>query len=76
MTGAQLCAQIKDPARNGGRSPHALLEHVETEPLVLWSWNPGTRPNGEQRTTPPISHYQFVRAFEGWINEGLPCPVW
>jgi hypothetical protein len=74
MTGAELCAQIKDPASNGGRDAEQLLHHVDTEPLVLWSWNPGTRPNGEQRTTPPGSHYQFVKAFEKWIDEGLPCP--
>ena len=42
---------------------------VETEPLVLWSWNPGTRPDGEQSTTPPISHDLFVNAFEKWIDE-------
>ena len=24
----QICAQIKDPARNGGRSLEALIEHI------------------------------------------------
>jgi hypothetical protein len=38
MTGAQLCAQLTDKARNGNRSPQQLLEHVTTEPLVLWAW--------------------------------------
>ena len=75
MTGAQLCSQLLDPARNGNRTPNDLLEHVETEPLVLWSWNPGIRPNGEQRTTPPLTHDEFVSTFKDWIAEGTPCPV-
>ena len=64
MTGAELCAQLTDPARNGGRDLEALLVHVETEPLVLWAWDPGTRLNGEARTTPPLSHQEFVTASE------------
>jgi outer membrane protein assembly factor BamB/mono/diheme cytochrome c family protein len=75
MTGAELCAQLKDPARNGGRDLEALLVHMETEPLVLWAWNPGTRPNGEARTTPPLSHEDLVTTFEAWINAGAPCPA-
>jgi hypothetical protein len=63
MTGAQLYAQIEDPARKGGRDLDALLHHMEEEPLVLRAWAPGTRPNGEARTTPPISHEQLVEAF-------------
>jgi hypothetical protein len=52
-----------------------LLDHVRTEPLVLWAWHPGTRPNGEGRTTPPLSHEAFVNTFEKWIDTGAPCPV-
>jgi alcohol dehydrogenase (cytochrome c) len=75
LTGAELCAQLKDPARNGGRDLDALLHHMETEPLVLWGWNPGTRPNGEARTTPPLSHEDLVTTFEAWIDAGAPCPA-
>jgi alcohol dehydrogenase (cytochrome c) len=75
LTGAELCAQLKDPARNGGRDLEALLEHMKTEPLVLWGWNPGTRPNGEARTTPPLSHEDLVTTFEAWIDAGAPCPA-
>jgi hypothetical protein len=48
LTGAELCAQLKDPARNGDRDLEALLDHMKNEPLVLWGWNPGTRPNGKR----------------------------
>jgi hypothetical protein len=75
LNGAQLCANLLDKTLNGNRDPKDLLHHLETEPLVLWSFNPGTRPNGEERTTPPISHAALIRAFQQWINEGTPCPV-
>ncbi len=75
LTGAELCAQLKDPARNGGRTLHDLLVHVQTEPLVLWAWHPGTRLNGEERTMPPLSHEDFVNTFEKWIDTGAPCPA-
>jgi alcohol dehydrogenase (cytochrome c) len=74
-TGAALCAQLKDPARNGDRTLHDLLVHVQTEPLVLWAWNPGTQPNGEARTKPPLTHEEFVDTFQKWIDTGAPCPV-
>ncbi len=74
MTGHQLCIMLKDPAKNGHRNLALLLEHVETEHLVLWAWDPGTRPNGEARTEPPLSHAQFVDAFKGWESAGAPCP--
>jgi alcohol dehydrogenase (cytochrome c) len=74
LTGAQLCAQLKDPARNGNRTLSDLLHHLEDEPLVKWAFNPGTRPNGEPRTTPPISHAALVQEFQTWMNEGAPCP--
>jgi alcohol dehydrogenase (cytochrome c) len=74
FTGPQLCAQLKDKERNGNRKLADTLHHLETEPLILWSFNPGTRPNGEARTTPPISHDALIQAFTRWIAEGAPCP--
>jgi alcohol dehydrogenase (cytochrome c) len=74
MTGPQLCAQLKDKTRNGNRTLTDLLHHLETEPLVNWAWRPGVRPNGERRTTPPISHAAFIQAFQAWMNTGAPCP--
>lgn len=74
LAGRQLCANLLDPNLNGNREPKDLLHHIKTEPLVLWSFKPGTRPNGEPRTTPPISHDAFVHAFDDWIADGTPCP--
>jgi hypothetical protein len=42
---------------------------------VNWSFNPGTKPNGEPRTTPPYSHEELIAAFKEWIAEGTPCPA-
>jgi hypothetical protein len=38
----QICAQIKDPARNGNRTPEALIEHMRGDHLVGWAWAPGS----------------------------------
>jgi PQQ-dependent dehydrogenase (methanol/ethanol family) len=74
MTEAKLCAVLKDRLRNGNRSLADLAEHVDTEHLVLWAWDPGVRWNGEARRTPPISHDVFVAAFKEWVDDGAACP--
>ena len=68
LTKEQICEQMKDPARNGGRSTgEAVIEHMKSDPLILWAWNPGAR------TTPPLSHEKFVDALEAWVHAGMPC---
>ena len=69
LTPTQLCEQLKDPARNGGRTLAQLAEHVAHDPLVLWGWNPGGK-----RTRPPLSHEAFVAAFETWVASAGACP--
>jgi len=68
-TQEQICEQMKDPARNGGRrTGEQIIEHMKTDPLVLWAWSPGAG-----RTTPPLSHDKFVAALEAWVEAGMPC---
>ena len=70
-TKAQICEQMKDPARNGGRRTGAdVIEHMKADPLVLWAWTPGAG-----RTTPPLSHERFVKALQAWVSAGMPCPT-
>ena len=65
----QICEQLKDPRRNGGRrTGEQVIEHMKVDPLVLWAWSPGAG-----RTTPPLSHEQFVEALETWVRAGMPC---
>lgn len=65
----ELAEQLKDPKRNGGKTMEQMIEHVETEGLVLWGWNPG-----DGRTKPPISHAEFVRQVKLWIENGAEAP--
>jgi len=65
----QICEQLKDPLRNGGRrTGDKIIEHMKVDPLVLWAWSPGTG-----RATPPLTHEQFVEALEAWVKAGMPC---
>jgi hypothetical protein len=68
LSSAALCEQLKDPARNGGKSMAALVEHVSGDPLVMWGWSPGYA-----RKPVPIAHEEFVRAFKTWADAGAPC---
>ena len=63
-----LCAQIKDPKRNGGKNMDALRVHLET-PLVRWGWSPGFG-----RAPVPIPRDRFLSAWEAWNRAGTPCP--
>ena len=64
-----LCEQLKDPSRNGGKNAAALLEHVGKDPLVLWGWAPGLG-----RKPVALPHPEFVKAFAAWSGAGAPCP--
>lgn len=64
-----LCEQLKDPARNGGKSLTDLHSHVDKDALVLWAWEPGPG-----REPPPVSHAETVKRVDRWIAEGAPCP--
>jgi mono/diheme cytochrome c family protein len=68
-TATQICEQMKDPAQNHGRSLADLLEHVSSDPLVLWGWSPGGK-----RTVPPLPHDRFVAAFRAWVDADGACP--
>ena len=46
---AQICEQIKDRARNGGRDMAALVQHMAEDALVGWAWAPGAGPHARAR---------------------------
>jgi len=74
LPSATVCRQVIDPARNGQMSPQAILKHNEEAELVLWAWEPGRRPDGTQRATPPLTHAEFAAATRRWVEAGTPCP--
>lgn len=69
LNDSQLCAALTDLSKNGGRDTEALLHHMSEDPLVLWGWQPGAN-----RSTPPLSHEEFVQALEAWAAAGASCP--
>lgn len=70
LTAAQLCSNLKDPQKNGGKkSAKEAVEHLGTDPKVLWAWNPGTN-----RTIPPMSHEDFLKKMNDWVVNGAACP--
>ena len=68
-TAPELCRQLKDPKQTGGRSLQQLLEHVASDDLVGWGWNPG-----DGRSQPPLSRADTVTQMKLWIDSGAACP--
>jgi hypothetical protein len=49
---------------------------IETDPFIMWAWDPGVRANGKARTTPPLAtHDEFLSTVKAWIDAGTPCPA-
>ena len=69
----ELCRAIKDPAR-GAMVPAQLVDHFNT-PFVLWAWAPGRDARGRVRSTPPMTHEEFIAATQEWIATGAACPA-
>lgn len=65
----EICLQLKDVRRNGGRSLSKIQEHMATDPLVGWAWQPG-----EGRTPAPGTQDQFGALIKAWISTGAHCP--
>src|ERR1700730_8176460 len=74
LSSVEVCRAVTDRAKNHGLDGPGLLKHHEAEPLVLWAWNPGKRPDGTMRALPPLTHAEFVDATRRWIEAGMPCP--
>jgi mono/diheme cytochrome c family protein len=68
-TAGEFCRQLKDPAKNGHRTLAQIIEHVSTDDLVGWGWNPG-----DGRTLPPLDRPEFVAAMKAWVDNGAACP--
>jgi len=66
---SQICQQVKDPARNGGRTLALLQEHFAKDDLVAWGWAPG-----EGREPAPGTQQQLGDLVQAWINTGAQCP--
>ncbi|MEM6993135.1 MAG: hypothetical protein AAF721_21660, partial [Myxococcota bacterium] len=65
----QLCRQLLDPTRTGGRDVEAIIEHIGHDPLVAWAWDPG-----HGREAAPGSKQELVGLLRRWASAGTPCP--
>ena len=52
---AQVCAGLKDPKRNGGRTIEKVVEHVAHDGLVAWGFAPGVGRNPAPGTQPLLA---------------------
>jgi hypothetical protein len=72
-TGAEICQQLRDPKRNGGRDAAGLVQHLRHDAalhgFIPWGWNPGGG-----RSPAPGSFEDHVRDVETWGAAGQPCP--
>ncbi len=67
---AQICEQIKDPRRNGGKTLAQIEEHMGHDSLVGWAWNPGGT-----RESAPGTQAQFGALISAWVASGAACPA-
>jgi hypothetical protein len=72
-SGAEICAQMRDPKRNGGRDAAGLVEHLRHDAslsgFIPRGWEPGAG-----RTTPPGTFEEHVKDVARWGAAGQPCP--
>lgn len=65
----EICLQLQDQARNGGRTPAKLREHMATDSAIAWAFRPG-----DGRTPAPGTQAQFAALIDAWIATGAQCP--
>jgi len=68
-TVGEICAQIKDPSRNGGKTLAELQEHMAKDELVGWGWDPGPG-----REPAPGTQAELGALIQAWIDTGAACP--
>jgi hypothetical protein len=69
-TVGEICEQLKDPSRNGGRTLAQVVEHGGGDPLVGWAWSPGA-----DRRPAPGTQKQFGALLAEWVATGAECPA-
>ena len=66
----EICEQLKDRKRNGGKTLAQIHEHNASDTLVGWGWNPGPG-----RTPAPGTQAEFGALTKAWIDSGAKCPT-
>ena len=64
-----ICLQLKDKKRNGGRDLDAIHEHLAQDSLVAYGWNAPAH-----LAQAPGSQVILAALFRAWIDAGAECP--
>ena len=65
----EICRQLKDRSRNGGRDLAQIHEHIAKDDLVAYGWHPGTG-----RAPAPGTQELAGELIQAWIDSGAACP--
>ncbi|MEM0949930.1 MAG: hypothetical protein AAGK37_21220 [Pseudomonadota bacterium] len=73
-TSVEICTQMRNPERNGGRDAAGLVEHILHDAalfgFIAWSFDPGPG-----REAAPGSLQAHLEDMVIWTAAGMPCPV-
>lgn len=64
----EICRQLRDPDRNGGRSAEDLARHLGRDVILHWAWAPGGG-----RDPAPFTLQDHVNDILAWGAAGMPC---
>ena len=65
----EICEQLMDRRRNGGKSEAQMILHAKEDGLVGWGWTSGAD------RKPRAGHAkQFGALIEAWLQTGCHCP--
>ena len=64
----EICAQLRDPERNGGRTALELAQHLDHDLILHWAWAPGGG-----REPAPYSLQEHIDDVLAWGAAGFPC---
>ena len=67
-TSQEVCTQLRDPDRNGGRTMIELAQHLNHDLILHWAWNPGGG-----REAAPYSLQEHIDDLLVWGVAGFPC---
>ena len=69
-SGDEICAQLSDPERNGGRTFLEIAGHLGHDVILHWAWTPGGG-----REPAPYSLQAHTDDVLAWGVAGMPCPT-
>lgn len=67
-TALEICTQLRDPERNGGRDFMDLANHLDHDLILHWAWSPGGT-----REPAPYDLQSHINDVLAWGVAGYPC---